>query len=200
VSRKSDAGSDHTRKVSRLPPLPADLDPQAAALFADAEARGGHVLNLHLTSAHAPRLAKARRGYTVALRNECASPRLMRELAILRTAVIVGCDYELDHHRPLGSKAGLTDAQIAAVLHDWRKAAGLFEEPQRAVLAYVDQLCGNQGEVDDATFAALAEHFSPEEIVELTQCSTSYYANGLYIKALRIERDSPDRKAAPGKF
>jgi AhpD family alkylhydroperoxidase len=199
MSKASQSSPDHTRKVSRLPPLKEKLDPLAAELFADTVARGGHTLNLHLVSAHAPRIAKPRRAYTTALRNECRSPRVIRELVILRTAVIVDCEYELDHHRPLAQRAGLSEAQVAAV-RDWQASRHLFDERQQAVLAYVDQLCGRKGEVDDPTFAAFARHFTPEEIVELTQCSTSYYGNGLYIKALGIERDAPDRKAAPGKF
>lgn len=198
-SKPSHSGPDHTRKVSRLPPLPEELDPLAAELFADAVARGGHVLNLHLVAAHAPRIAKPRRAYTTALRNDCKSPRALRELAILRAAMLVDCAYELDHHKPLALRAGLSTAQIEAV-PDWTAARHLFDERQRAVLTYVDELCGRRGDVTDATFAELARHFSPQEIVELTHCAASYYGHGLYIKALGIERDTADRQAAPGKF
>ena len=68
MSKSFHSGPDHTRKVSRLPPLPEQLDPLVTELFADTAARGGHTLNLHLVSAHAPRIAKPRRSYTTALR------------------------------------------------------------------------------------------------------------------------------------
>src|SRR5216684_3901093 len=50
------------------------------------------------------------------------------------------------------------DAQIAAVA-SWR-GSPLFDEPQRALLGYVEQMA-HGGDVDDATFAALARHFKP---------------------------------------
>ena len=63
--------ADQSRKVSRLPPLPQPLDPIIEELFADTRRRGGEPLNLHHTTGHAPKLSKARRVMTVALRNDC---------------------------------------------------------------------------------------------------------------------------------
>ena len=186
-------------KVSRLPPLPEPLDPIIQELFADTTSRGGSILNLHLTKAHAPKLALAGRPSTLALRNECVSPRLLREIAIVRMSILVGCAYEHHHHRPMAIQAGLSEAQFKA-LNDWRPQSHLFDEKQRALLAYVDCLGLNKGEVDDATFAAMEKHFSPQEIVELTLCATTYYGSGLFMKAMLIQIDDPDKIAAPGKF
>lgn len=186
-------------KVSRLPPLPEPLDPIIQELFADTTSRGGSILNLHLTKAHAPKLALAGRPSTRALRNDCVSPRLLREMAIVRTSFLVGCDYERHHHRPLALAAGLSEAQFDA-LQDWRPHSHLFDDRQRALLTYVDCLGLKKGEVDEATFAAMEKHFSPKEIVELTLCATQYYATGLFMKAMQIQLDEPHKKAAPGKF
>ncbi len=186
-------------KVSRLPPLPEPLDPIITELFEDTASRGGSILNLHLTKAHAPKLQAAGRHITRALRNECDAPRVLREIAILRASILVGCAYEEHHHRPLAAAAGLTPEQVDAV-KDWRPKAQLFDDRQQALLAYVDQLALNKGDVDDATFAAMEKHFSPQEIVELTMCATSYYGGGIFMKAMRIKLDDPHKKAAPGKF
>ena len=186
-------------KVSRLPPLPEPLDPIITELFEDTARRGGSILNLHLTKAHAPKLQAAGRHITRALRNECNAPRVLREIAILRASILVGCAYEEHHHRPLARAAGLTQEQVDAV-KDWRPKAHLFDEKQQTLLAYVDQLALNKGDVDDAAFAAMEKHFSPQEIVELTMCATSYYGGGIFMKAMRIQLDEPDKKAAPGKF
>lgn len=187
-------------KVSRLPPLPEPLDPIITELFEDTAKRGGHILNLHLTKAHAPKLQAAGRNITRALRNECAAPRVLREIAILRASILVGCAYEAHHHTPLAAAAGLTPEQVEAVKGDWRAKASLFDGKQQALLAYVDQLGNNKGDVDDATFAGMEKHFSPQEIVELTMCATSYYGGGIFMKAMRIQLDDPHKKAAPGKF
>jgi alkylhydroperoxidase family enzyme len=127
------------------------------------------------------------------------SPRLLREIAIVRVSIIVGCAYEQHHHHPLLLQAGGSEAQFQA-LKDWRAQSHLFDEPQRALLAYVDCLGLDKGEVDDCTFAAMEKHFSPQEILELTLCATYYYGSGLSMKALKIKIDDGHKKAAPGKF
>lgn len=199
MSGSSGSETFHTRKVSRLPPLADKLDPINDKLFAETRARGGTPLNLHLTSGHAPRLQHAKRPYSMALRNACDSPRKLRELAILLAATIVDCAYELDHHIPLGRKAGLSDAQLEA-LKNWKESVNLFDDKERAVLGYVDEMCRHKGVVADATFAALQKQFTSQEIVEITANAATYYGNGLFIKALAIVVDDPHVKATPGKF
>ena len=61
----------------------------------------------------------------------------------------------------------------------------------------MDQVAGG-GEVDDATFAALARCFTPQEIVEITVTVASYYGTALIIRALRIEVETDGRRTAPG--
>ena len=185
------------RPASRLPrvPDPPD-DPVLRELFEETRRRGGEVINLHLTIGHAPAIAKARRAMANALRYEAAVPRSLRELAILRTGQIVGGDYELNQHRPMALAAGLTPEQVDAIAH-WQES-DLFDPRQRAVLAYVEQMAGQAGEVDDATFAELARHFGPREIVELTVTIANYYGTGLITKALRIEIEDDGRMTATG--
>lgn len=186
-------------KVSRLPALPKPLDPIVAELFENTRQRGGHILNLHKVSGHAPRLTRAKRPFTYALRNDCDCPRLYREIAICRAALNVECAYELHHHHPLVLKAGLSETQFQA-LGNWSAQPTLFDEKMLAVLAYVDEMTLRKGQVSDATFSELARHFSPREIVELSYSATSYYASGLFMKALAIEPDKAGKQAAPGIF
>ena len=123
-------------------------------------------------------------------------PRRLIELTIMRTAQIVGSAYEINQHTPLIKMCGYTDAQIAA-LPTWRTAT-LFDDKERALLGYVEQMA-HGGDVDDATFAALEKFFTPREIVELTYTVGSYYANGLLTKALRIQVETDGRLTVPGK-
>ena len=191
--------SEITEKVSRLPPLTIPLDPIIEELFKETHRRGGHLLNLHKTNAHAPRLSRAKKPLTYGLRNDCDVPRIYREMAICRTAQIVGCDYEVGHHLPMLKMAGATDEQ-AEKLSTWFDNRHLYDEKQLAVLAMTEEMMNNKGAVTDETFAQVAKHFSPQEIVELLYNSTTYYGNGLFMKALKIQLDAPHRKAAPGKF
>jgi alkylhydroperoxidase family enzyme len=183
------------QRVSRLPPLPESSDPALREFFDDRLRRGGQVINLHLALGHAPKIALARRAVANAIRYDAVTPRLLRELAIVRTAQIVGSEYELNQHIPMALAAGSTRAQLDA-LENWRSSE-LFDERQRAMLAYVEQVARG-GEVDDATFDALAQHFSPQEVVELTVTVASYYGTALIIRALRIEVETDGRRTAPG--
>ena len=180
-------------QVSRLPPLadPPD-DPLLRELFAETRRRGGQVINLHLTLGHAPKVFRARRIIATTLRYEAAAPRALCELAIIRTAQILGGDYELNQHIPMALEAGLTREQLDEVAN-WEDS-DLFDDKQLAVLAYVEAMAADQGEVDDYTFAALARVFTPQEIVELTVTIATYYGTALIIKALGIRIEDDGRR------
>jgi alkylhydroperoxidase family enzyme len=179
--------------VSRLPALadPPD-DPLLRELFAETRRRGGQVINLHLTLGHAPKVFKARRIMATTLRYETAVPRVLCELAIIRTAQIAGGDYELNQHIPMGLEAGLTRQQLDEI-ENWEDS-DLFDDRQLAVLAYVEAMAGGDGEVDDHTFAELARFFTPQEIVELTVTIATYYGTALIIKALGIRIEDDGRR------
>ena len=183
-------------KVSRLPPLPEPLDPIMQEMFDKRRAMGGAIINLQLVTGHAPRFSRAAAAMAFTIRFDAVTPRRLLELVILRTAEIVRSDYEINQHRPLMRLCGYSDAQIAAV-PAWR-ASTLFDDKQRAVLGYVEQVA-HGGNVDDATFAALSQHFSPQEIVEITMTVGSYYSTGLFTKALRIDVEQDGRLTVAGK-
>lgn len=189
----------HTRKVSRLPPLPEKVDPIMEKRFADQRARGAEPINLHLAQGHAPILSAAKGEFTWALRNETRLGRKLLELVIVRVASLMDCAYELHHHLPMITQAGYSEAQVKALRGDWRKDKSLFQPREQALLGFVDELC-DKGNVTDATFAEASKHFTAQEIVETCYCATSYYANAMFVKAVRLEVDAPHVRTAMGKF
>jgi alkylhydroperoxidase family enzyme len=184
------------QKVSRLPPLPQPLDPIMQAMFDKRRAQGGAIINLQLVTGHAPKFSQAASTMAFTIRFDAKTPRKLLELVIMRTAQIVGSDYEINQHIPLSKMCGYSDAQLAA-LPNWKTSA-LFDDKQRAVLGYVEEMA-HGGDVDDPTFAAMQKNFSPQEIVEITYTIGNYYANGLLTKALRIEVERDGRETVAGK-
>ena len=184
------------QQVSRLPPLPQPLDPILQEMFDKRSAQGGAIINLQLTTGHAPKFTRAASTMAFTIRFDAKTPRRMLELVIMRTAQIVGSAYEINQHIPLAKMCGYSDAQIAA-LPDWQ-ASTLFDGKERTTLAYVEQMA-HGGEVDDRTFAALQKVFTPQEIVEITYTIGNYYANGLLTKALRIQVETDGRETVAGK-
>src|SRR5579862_44500 len=184
------------QQVSRLPPLPQPLDPILQQMFEKRTAQGGAIINLQLTTGHAPKFARAASAMAFTIRFDAATPRRLIELTIMRTAQIVGSTYEINQHTPLIKMCGYSDAQIAA-LPEW-KASTLFDDKERSVLGYVEQMA-HGGDVDDPTFDALSKNFTTQQIVELTYTVGSYYANGLLTKALRIQVETDGRETVAGK-
>jgi len=183
-------------QVSRLPPLPQPLDPILQDMFDKRRAMGGAVINLTLATGHAPKFARASGAMAFAIRFETSTPRRLIELAIFRTAQIVGSDYELNQHTPFMKMCGYSSQEIAAVA-DWRRST-LFDDRQRAALGYVEQMA-NGGNVDDPTYAELGRYFTPEQIVEISYTVGTYYSTGLLTKALKIQPETDGRLTVPGK-
>jgi 4-carboxymuconolactone decarboxylase len=184
------------QKVSRLPPLPQPLDPILQEIFDKRRAQGGDIINLQIATGHAPKFVQASSGMAFTIRFNATVPRKLLELTIMRTAQIVGSTYEINQHIPLSKMCGYSDTQIAA-LPTWQ-ASTLFDDKERSVLGYVEQMA-HGGDVDDPTFAALQKNFNSQQIVELTYTIGSYYANGLLTKALRIQVEIDGRETVAGK-
>lgn len=130
------------------------------------EANGASVINLWKMAAHSPTtLPHLIRMGNAMLTKTRLDPKL-RELAILRTAELIDCEYERSAHTMLGKELGLTDAQIKAV-RDWKNSA-VFNEVEAAVLQFTDEVA-QKGRVKDTTFAGLAKHLDNGLMVELAQ-------------------------------
>lgn len=174
--------------ISRLPGLAGEADDDALHALADrVRNRGGELLNLHRVLAHSPDIAASWIATAHALRFASILPRSLAELVIVRTAQLVGSEYELGQHLPMALDCGVTQDRIDALDH-WRDHDG-FSERDRAALAYAEQVAGG-GDVDDRVFAALEPWFTPCQIVELTILVAFYVATGLLLKSLKVKTES----------
>lgn len=187
-------GAAADEPISRLPRVSeTPSDPDTAAAFALIRSRGGQLINLHLTLGHAGKIYRVRQELTYALRFDAVTSRALRELTIMRTAQISGSHYELAQHLPIARACGFTPAQLDG-LDKWQQP-GLFPDKERALLAYIDQVVGRNGNVDDAVFAELSRYFTPRDIVELTITATQYVTTGLLTRSLQIKPETDGRNA-----
>jgi 4-carboxymuconolactone decarboxylase len=190
------AFAEEQASASRLPPLAQPLDPILQDMFDKRRALGGAIINLTLTTGHAPKFTRASAAMAFAIRFETSTPRRLIELVIFRTAQIVGSDYELNQHTPLMTMCRYSNEQIAEV-SDWRRSM-LFDDKQRALLGYVEQMA-NGGNVDDPTFAEFSRFFTPQQIIEISYTVGTYYSTGLLTKALKIQVENDGRLTVPGE-
>jgi alkylhydroperoxidase family enzyme len=130
--------------------------------------------------------------------NRQLPPRL-RELGQTRAGWLRSSAFVFSQHCKAMRDAGFSDDQVAAI-EAW-EVADCFEPVERAVLAYTDALVGRDGRVPEATFAALREHLSDEQILELTYITALYEMHAIMSRALRTEMDDvPDPMAGvPGR-
>lgn len=124
--------------------------------------------------------------FAQALRANAVCPRVDRELIILRSAQLTGCEYVFSHHRGMGLAFGLTSEQVDQ-LAQWKESP-LFNTQQRAILAYSEAMFGPE-RIDDATFENLSNFYKPREIMELTLTATFYTGLGQFACALDIQVD-----------
>lgn len=112
----------------------------------------------------------------------------LREIAIIRVGVLSRSPYELSHHEPLGRKLGMSEALIRAI-HEGPDAP-LFDDLQRKVMRFTDEMVLNV-RPSDATFNALAEHFSHQELAELTVAIGFYMLVSRFAETFEIDIDPP---------
>jgi AhpD family alkylhydroperoxidase len=90
----------------------------------------------------------------------------LKNLAMLRTAQLVGCQWCLDFGSRLAQDAGVPAADLRA-LAVWRES-DRFDGRDRLVLEYAEAMTRTPVEVSDELFARLRAQFDERQVVELT--------------------------------
>ena len=115
-----------------------------------------------------------------------------RELGIMRAGYTQGSQFVFSQHCKAARRFGTTEEKIAAISH-W-EVSTLFDEKERAILAWTDALILQGGRASDELFEVLHSHLSDEDILELTYHVMGYNLHVVCCKALRLEYDDvPER-------
>ncbi len=168
----------------QLEPLdPDDWDSALAGVIADMK---GRPINVHRLMANHPQLLKAWwdfRNYSV---QGGALGRRRGELVILRVALHMRAWYEWGSHVERAQACGLTLAEIERVKQSAEDAA--WEPAEALLLSAVDELIESHG-LAPASLAALAEHYSPQEIMDIMAIHGMYVILGCMINTWGLELD-----------
>ncbi len=148
-------------------------------------AERGHVLKLYEMLLHSPPVAAGWLSFLTAIRQQGQLSGRIRELAIMRVAVINGADYEFRAHTPFTLKEGVSQLQIDALREGQFDS---FDAVERAVLEYTDSMTRNV-QVPDAVFEAVRLHFNERELVELTATIGAYNLVSRFLEALQVDHD-----------
>jgi alkylhydroperoxidase family enzyme len=182
---------DETAANARIAPLEPPYEPATAAMLQKWMPPGSAVEPLALfrtLAVHDELMSRMRPLGAGILGHGRIEPR-DREIVIHRTCARAGAEYEWGVHAvAFGKPLGLTDEQIAAtVMGDADDPA--WSEGDRLLVALVDELHDTCA-VGAALWAALAERFSDDQLLELLIISGWYRLLSGVINAVGIEREA----------
>ena len=112
---------------------------------------------------------------------------VLRELGQTRVGWAIGSQFVFSQHCKMLRALGLSDDKIKAVAH-WQ-ISDLFDDKERAVLAYADCLATAHGRTPVDVTEKLKTFLSDEEIMEFTYIVSMYVMHAIMSRALKTEFD-----------
>ena len=109
----------------------------------------------------------------------------LRELVILRMAILRGSSYELMHHVPAAKMAGWSEMEISAITSAQPSS---LDQKHSVMIQMVDE-CSRLGKVSDRTFRKAEKLFSVAEIGEATLLAGLYEMLACFLKTMGVKLD-----------
>jgi AhpD family alkylhydroperoxidase len=155
--------------------------------------RGGQLSGLDRLLLHSPPVAEGWNALLGALRSGTTLPADLRELIILRVAVLNDAAFEWTAHEPIARRAGLDDRQLAALQNPDAGSSPVWSPVQAAVLAFTDAST-TAVTVPEPVFVALREQLDERGIVEVVATVGGYAMVSRFLVALEVP--PPDGEVA----
>lgn len=159
--------------TQRLTGLSHDEATGTAKLIFEASDRFlGRTANLQrILATHSPYLARWFGGLVAAVRQPdlgaTTDPRL-RGLACIKTSMVNACSYCTAHTSVFGQGLGISDDELEAMMDDSYKTSPLFDERDRAAIAWSEAMTTNTAQRDIEAWKDMKANFTDTEIVEIS--------------------------------
>ena len=180
----------------RVPLVPPGTRPELSAIERSIAEQRGSISVLYQVLLNSAPLASGWEKLLTAVRKQTSVPAELRELVILRVAVLNRATFEFDAHVPYARQAGIADAKVDAVRHwrpDYRDGDGagatpgvVFSDDEQLVLELADAMTRDI-EVPDPLMARLSARFDARGVVEMVATVAAYNMVSRFLVALRIE-------------
>jgi len=169
--------------MPRVPLVEPGTRPELAEIEARLLAKRGSVSLLYRVLLNSAPIASGWEQLLTAVRQQTGVPADLRELMILRVAVLNGAGFEFEAHVPHAHAAGVPAVKIEAV----REAAlsALFHERERLVLELADAMTRDIT-VPDALMRRLQERYDARGLVELVATVAAYNMVSRLLVALDV--------------
>lgn len=169
----------------RVPRVTPGSRPELAEIEQRIMAERGRVSLLYQVLLNSAPIANGWERMLTAVRNQTAIPASLREIIILRIAVLNRAAYEFDAHIPHAETAGVSAAKIEALRAGKTGTDALFTDVEQVVLALTDAMTRDV-QVPDALFARVNALFAPQDVVELVATVAAYNMVSRFLVALNI--------------
>ncbi len=164
------------------PVTPGTID-ELAPIEASIETERGEIPLIYQVLLNSASMAEGWEKMLTAVRNRNSLPPALREMVIIRVAVLNRAPYELEAHRPVALACGLSEAKIEALRLP--QPGVVFAPIERAALALTDAMTRDV-QVADALFEPLRAHFADRTLVDLVVTIAAYNMVSRFLEALRI--------------
>lgn len=154
--------------MTRIPLVSqATAGPLLKLVYRVARKRYGAVPDPVAVTANHPRLLRANLVHELmAERATRTLPVSVRELAVYRTATVLGCSWCVDFGMMLQLHSGLDVERLKAI--DDYASSPAFTAPERLAIAYADAMTATPVTVTDEQVAELEREFGRNGVLELT--------------------------------
>jgi AhpD family alkylhydroperoxidase len=120
--------------------------------------------------AHQPKMMMGMGKFNQAVRKGRSVDERLKNLVELKGAQMIGCEYCVDLGSQICRNSGLSDDELLA-LPRYRQSA-LYSQREKVALDYTIAVMRTPVEVTDELVAKMKEHFSNEQLVEITALLT----------------------------
>lgn len=165
---------------------PTQADPSLKDTFAAAERQFGALPVLFKALANNPELCKAIAEFMMASLGPGRVDWGLRELLSLRILHGTRTDYGVAHHERLARDLGVAAEKIADVRSDAWRTSARFNEAERTLLQFVDQIAIDATDVRDELWIRLDRDWRPDQIVETSMAVTTFLMIGKVGDALGV--------------
>ena len=120
--------------------------------------------------AHQPKMMSGMGKFQGAVRKGNTVDERLKYLVELKGAQMIGCEYCVDLGSQICRNSGFSDEELLAIPR--YRQSDLFSEREKVALDYAVAVMRTPVEVSDELFAQMKEHFTDEQIVEITALLT----------------------------
>lgn len=170
--------------MPRLPLLPLEDMPEKTRNMITGGKSELSGKNINKMVAHAEQSARHFMRLGNSLLTQAKLDARLRELAILRIAILCKSRYEWYQHEIMARQAGVPEEQITAISQG--SDSSVFNDQERAVIRYTEEVTRNVKSSEES-YSKLTKFLSHRELVELTLTIGFYNLVALFLENTGVE-------------